>query len=858
MDDAAQPEGDLRFSPEQWNSGRRFIISTSIALAPRSLLEFGLGMDFRDLLWHKPIRRIPRETTRAHLLTKAVLVLVLYRRTPPSYRCEAREGPRVSRSRMVNSTDTNWQSGEDLLSSTSTTTTSTQRARRLRSSSRSLSFEIPHLGDWTVKDTSNLLNIKPARRANLLLPAIPTKDASLRRSIWQRHARVFAPSTSFAQQHAKTVHADRGKSPGIVDIVPRRERERTRVTWHPHTRLRAQGRAGHRAGYRALESPDGVLVDLGKPYALPHHTAILTVHKMYRAWVSTPESGRYSESHPCCIGEIIVPIQESSARAETIDSSLSRLALALGLRSSWGSCTDVSDPRRGPGCALRPCYVFIGASGLRDTRDDRIEQTDVRRAVVPPPLPAPWTPREETANLRKWFGRCWRVEIRENSNFSLWKLHTSRVDGTPLGAPTDFDARASCNSVQLTVLFLSGFSRTFELRLSCVRLLTVKMCLPVRFETTDPRNTYTRVACLVFGSCSSQKSSAFFLVTSMEAPCEGSGPQWSMKVADYLEDLYARADTEKAAAGEQLRLKEERIAWRKRKHADDEVETGRDDLARTTRVTRASVRGKGKAQTVNQLLRSPPKKIPEEALQRKDSTPIREFEYFGSEDKASATGFSLARSLATGSVFMFMFGLAGIDTNAQCQMFQSLTLPYLEELKLFPLNDTLPVWHQDHFLAFSIRSSLHSHLICLELRVLITDEDLLRCLSGLPQLRELVIETECKTRPDHISTTDTLLQGLTWKPYGGSLVPELKIFSLTSLRRFTDNAFWDFVSSRAVAGRREGNAPFEIVLERLSCDTLKLGPELIKRLCELMLPGELKPRDSPFPPWAFSARTFQS
>ncbi|KAJ6577892.1 hypothetical protein B0H19DRAFT_1370952 [Mycena capillaripes] len=263
---------------------------------------------------------------------------------------------------------------------------------------------------------------------------------------------------------------------------------------------------------------------------------------------------------------------------------------------------------------------------------------------------------------------------------------------------------------------------------------------------------------------------------------------------------------------------------------------------------------------------------------------IREFEYFGREDKASATGFSLARSLATGSVFMFMFSLADIDTNAQWpmassnittltiplrvdaspstakhvlgQMFQSLTLPYLQELKLFPLNDTLPVWHQDHFLVFSIRSSLHSHLISLELRVLITDEELLRCLSGLPLLRELAIETECKTRPDHISTTDTLLQGLTWKPDGGSLIPKLKLFSLTSFRRFTDNAFWDFVSSRAVAGRREGNTPFEIVLERLSCDTRKLGPELITRLCELMLPGELKFEIRPFRPRAFLHELF--
>ncbi|KAJ7881087.1 hypothetical protein B0H14DRAFT_3763364 [Mycena olivaceomarginata] len=79
------------------------------------------------------------------------------------------------------------------------------------------------------------------------------------------------------------------------------------------------------------------------------------------------------------------------------------------------------------------------------------------------------------------------------------------------------------------------------------------------------------------------------------------GPGWSTETADFLDDLYARDDAEKAAAAEKLLLKEERKALRKRKL---EERSAND-------ATSASC-GKGQTSTVRRELRS--RTIPESTL----------------------------------------------------------------------------------------------------------------------------------------------------------------------------------------------------------------------------------------------------
>ncbi|KAJ6577691.1 hypothetical protein B0H19DRAFT_567575 [Mycena capillaripes] len=77
------------------------------------------------------------------------------------------------------------------------------------------------------------------------------------------------------------------------------------------------------------------------------------------------------------------------------------------------------------------------------------------------------------------------------------------------------------------------------------------------------------------------------------------GPQWTTAVADFLDDLYARAEIEKAELPEKLRLKEEKKLRSKRRRTGNDIvaEEGRDDLVRITRSAMSAVRDKSKAKT---------------------------------------------------------------------------------------------------------------------------------------------------------------------------------------------------------------------------------------------------------------------
>ncbi|KAF7333013.1 F-box domain-containing protein [Mycena venus] len=150
------------------------------------------------------------------------------------------------------------------------------------------------------------------------------------------------------------------------------------------------------------------------------------------------------------------------------------------------------------------------------------------------------------------------------------------------------------------------------------------------------------------------------------------------------------------------------------------------------------------------------------------------------------------------------------------QIFESLTLPYLQRLGLVPKDgiQSPPVWHQEIFLDFALRSSLHKYLTHLTLHAQITDQELLECLSRLPLLEELNISERNIPLP-HIPITDTLLQGLTWRPDDIPLIPRLRSLHLSSRLRFTDNTYWELVVSRVTMRRNSAGGPFTTELRCL-------------------------------------------
>ncbi|KAJ6451666.1 hypothetical protein C8R47DRAFT_1169932 [Mycena vitilis] len=247
---------------------------------------------------------------------------------------------------------------------------------------------------------------------------------------------------------------------------------------------------------------------------------------------------------------------------------------------------------------------------------------------------------------------------------------------------------------------------------------------------------------------------------------------------------------------------------------------------------------------------------------------LREFHYAGGKGTGSPAALSVAQFLGLGSAFTLDATLEDFNTavrwpaivsnietltlllrasqsNANhClgQVFKAMTLPRLRRLSFQSGKEYTPlIWHQHRFLDFSRRSSLHEHLISLNLNATITDGELLECLSGLPLLEELTIRSEYITRPTHISVTDTLLKGLILYRDGTSLVPRLYFFSLTSFLYFSDAAYWEFLSSRLDSGgHRRSDRPFGIVIRALGYDTRDLGVELSTRISDLVSAGKLK------------------
>ncbi|KAJ6556634.1 hypothetical protein DFH09DRAFT_1164863 [Mycena vulgaris] len=156
----------------------------------------------------------------------------------------------------------------------------------------------------------------------------------------------------------------------------------------------------------------------------------------------------------------------------------------------------------------------------------------------------------------------------------------------------------------------------------------------------------------------------------------------------------------------------------------------------------------------------------------------------------------------------------------------SLTLPCLTELGLTTtLEEPWIHWYQHQFLSFASRSALHASLTALDIGAIIHDVELLQCLAVLPLLEQLIV-SDCQDEL-HAVLTDGLLRPLARTP---DLVPRLNFFSMTSLLRFSDEAYWEFVNSRLIP---DGANCFEIKTYWLPRRGRDLYPEFLARGSEL-------------------------
>ncbi|KAJ7792844.1 hypothetical protein B0H14DRAFT_3561997, partial [Mycena olivaceomarginata] len=167
------------------------------------------------------------------------------------------------------------------------------------------------------------------------------------------------------------------------------------------------------------------------------------------------------------------------------------------------------------------------------------------------------------------------------------------------------------------------------------------------------------------------------------------------------------------------------------------------------------------------------------------------------------------------------FSIEMLDTYPEShqvigEIFATLTLPQLHELALTAaIPWTIPlVWPRVEFLALSARSSFPTHLHVLELRnVVLTEPELIECLSTLPCLEQLAIADHTAGKSDVSSVssdedpvetliTDTLLAALTHPRLSNSapLVPRLSTFKCHSRLQFDDNVLLAFLLSRLQTG----------------------------------------------------------
>jgi hypothetical protein len=176
-------------------------------------------------------------------------------------------------------------------------------------------------------------------------------------------------------------------------------------------------------------------------------------------------------------------------------------------------------------------------------------------------------------------------------------------------------------------------------------------------------------------------------------------------------------------------------------------------------------------------------------------------------------------------------------------IFGCLTLPYIQHLFLEHRRSSPPLsWSHAEFLSLASRSSFHDILTTLSLvQVLITEDEVLECLSVLPLLRQLELQDYHRPGalgiPDHAVITDKLLHALSSTHTADCLVPHLLNLRFSSLLRFSDNIFLAFVKSRLILGRSSLD-PFRCNLWWIPGHKRTL--DCIVPLSELVLRRELK------------------
>ncbi|KAJ7679488.1 hypothetical protein DFH06DRAFT_1465551 [Mycena polygramma] len=139
-------------------------------------------------------------------------------------------------------------------------------------------------------------------------------------------------------------------------------------------------------------------------------------------------------------------------------------------------------------------------------------------------------------------------------------------------------------------------------------------------------------------------------------------------------------------------------------------------------------------------------------------------------------------------------------------IFANLTLPLLYVLELeaqeYPRNPI--AWPHSEFLSICRRSSFDMHLRRLEIYdVVLTEVQLLECLSALPVLERLAISDHQPTAGgfggDQLLITDALLAKLVRIAHGPSLVPRLFSLGFQTVMNFDDHALLSLVVSRLAA-----------------------------------------------------------
>ncbi|KAF7363196.1 hypothetical protein MVEN_00672200 [Mycena venus] len=182
-----------------------------------------------------------------------------------------------------------------------------------------------------------------------------------------------------------------------------------------------------------------------------------------------------------------------------------------------------------------------------------------------------------------------------------------------------------------------------------------------------------------------------------------------------------------------------------------------------------------------------------------------------------------------------------------CRVLDTLTFPSLQSFSFWARTATgvAPVLPSQHFMTFADRSSFHIHLTRLQICAIITDKELLRCLSVLPQLRDLTV-SDCTSPEEHTVITDALLQGL--MDDTSLLVPRLNFLHLTSLLGFADSIYVDLLLTRA-----HGIAYFKAELWWLPARQREASSDMLNQLANLvsnrslLFDFESGPRDRGFP-----------